>query len=101
MTSHNRLDNSRGLELASLKRSWLDGYKWSPGYGINSKQMVLSPGTSTKIPLFACDLAVVSGRKISRQTVYSRLEETGLYARRPVWCVPLTASSRKDRISRS
>ncbi|GFY35038.1 hypothetical protein TNCV_5044131 [Trichonephila clavipes] len=39
-----------GLKLASLKRRWLDGYsKWSSGYGINSKQVVLTPGRSTKI----------------------------------------------------
>ncbi|GFW53457.1 hypothetical protein TNCV_3928351 [Trichonephila clavipes] len=36
MTSHNHLDNSlrwratvAGLKLDSLKRRWLDGYKWS------------------------------------------------------------------------
>ncbi|GFV67982.1 hypothetical protein TNCV_1872641 [Trichonephila clavipes] len=34
----------------------------------------------------------MSGRRISRQTVYSRLAETGLYAQRPGLCVPLTAS---------
>ncbi|GFU80244.1 transposable element Tcb1 transposase [Trichonephila clavipes] len=29
---------------------------------------------------------------VSRQTVYKRLEHIGLYARRPVRCVPLTAT---------
>ncbi|GFT21147.1 hypothetical protein TNCV_2582251 [Trichonephila clavipes] len=33
-----------------------------------------------------------------RLTVYSRLTETDLYARRPLWCAPLTVSGRKDRI---
>ncbi|GFS98216.1 hypothetical protein TNCV_3925061 [Trichonephila clavipes] len=36
------------LELACLQRRWIDGYKWiekgSPGHGINSKKVVLSPG---------------------------------------------------------
>ncbi|GFU71843.1 transposable element Tcb1 transposase [Trichonephila clavipes] len=52
----------------------------------------------TRAPHFARDLAAVSGRRISRQTVYSNIPETGLYASRPVWRVHLTASSRKNRI---
>ncbi|GFX28304.1 hypothetical protein TNCV_1125581 [Trichonephila clavipes] len=43
----------KGLKLASIKRRWLDGYKrhrkWSPGYGINSKQVVFSPERSVKV----------------------------------------------------
>ncbi|GFT52150.1 hypothetical protein TNCV_4493731 [Trichonephila clavipes] len=35
-------------------------------------------------PQLARDLAAMSGRKVSRQTVYSRLAESGLYFRRPV-----------------
>ncbi|GFW32041.1 transposable element Tcb2 transposase [Trichonephila clavipes] len=33
-----------------------------------------------------------TGTTVSRQTVYRRLENIGLYARRPVRCVPLTAT---------
>ncbi|GFT82658.1 hypothetical protein TNCV_1634321 [Trichonephila clavipes] len=40
-------------------------------------------------PQLARYLASMSGRNISRQTVYSSLVETGLYARRLVWCVDL------------
>ncbi|GFX37400.1 hypothetical protein TNCV_3106521 [Trichonephila clavipes] len=46
----------------------------------------------------ARQLAVVSGRRIFRQTIYKRLAETSLYARRPAWCILFTASSMKDRI---
>ncbi|GFW23507.1 hypothetical protein TNCV_3806041 [Trichonephila clavipes] len=49
-------------------------------------------------PQLARALTAVSGRRISRQTLYSRLAETVLDARRQVSCVPLTASNRKDRI---
>ncbi|GFS81841.1 transposable element Tcb1 transposase [Trichonephila clavipes] len=53
----------------------------------------------TTAPQLACDHAVSSGRKITRQTVYRRLAKTGLYALRPVVCVPSTASNKKDELS--
>ncbi|GFU36631.1 transposable element Tcb1 transposase [Trichonephila clavipes] len=37
-------------------------------------------------------LSSATGRTVSRQTVYRRLEHIGLYARRPIRCVPLTAT---------
>ncbi|GFS54388.1 transposable element Tcb1 transposase [Trichonephila clavipes] len=37
-------------------------------------------------------LSSATGTTVSRQTVYRRLEYIGLYARRPVRCVPLTAT---------
>ncbi|GFV53430.1 ankyrin repeat and sterile alpha motif domain-containing protein 1B [Trichonephila clavipes] len=49
----------------------------------------------------ARDLAALSGRRISRQTVYKRLAENGIYTRRPVVDVFLTASNRKHRLLRS
>ncbi|GFV34327.1 transposable element Tcb2 transposase [Trichonephila clavipes] len=55
----------------------------------------------TRVPLLAGDLSAVSGRRVSRKTVYRRLAETGLYAQRSVLYVPLTASNRKDLLSRS
>lgn len=45
------------------------------------------------------DLAAASGKRISRQTVYRRLAERALYARRPVVCLPLSASHRRARLS--
>ncbi|GFW40943.1 transposable element Tcb2 transposase [Trichonephila clavipes] len=40
----------------------------------------------------------VSGKKISRKTVARRLRGGGLYARRPVVCVPLTRQHRTARL---
>ncbi|GFV42796.1 transposable element Tcb1 transposase [Trichonephila clavipes] len=37
-------------------------------------------------------LSSATGTTVSRQTVYRRLEHIGLYARRPVRCVPLTVT---------
>ncbi|GFU23412.1 HTH_Tnp_Tc3_2 domain-containing protein [Trichonephila clavipes] len=37
-------------------------------------------------------LSSATGTTVSRQTVYRRLEHIGLYARRPVRCVPVTAT---------
>ncbi|GFX19555.1 HTH_Tnp_Tc3_2 domain-containing protein [Trichonephila clavipes] len=37
-------------------------------------------------------LSSTTGTTVSRQTVYRRLGHVGLYARRPVRCVPLTAT---------
>ncbi|GFW80774.1 transposable element Tcb1 transposase [Trichonephila clavipes] len=37
-------------------------------------------------------LSSATGTTFSRQTVYRRLGHIGLYARRPVRCVPLTAT---------
>ncbi|GFW53155.1 hypothetical protein TNCV_3294021 [Trichonephila clavipes] len=48
-------------------------------------------------PHFARDLSAVSGR-ISRQLIYSRLAKTGLCARRPVWCLPLTVQLERPDI---
>ncbi|GFY13597.1 transposable element Tc1 transposase [Trichonephila clavipes] len=39
-----------------------------------------------------------SGKQISRKTVARRLREGGLYARRPVVCVPLTRKHRTARL---
>ncbi|GFV15191.1 transposable element Tcb1 transposase [Trichonephila clavipes] len=37
-------------------------------------------------------LSSATGTTVSRLTVYRRLEHNGLYARRPVRCVPCTAT---------
>ncbi|GFT63687.1 HTH_Tnp_Tc3_2 domain-containing protein [Trichonephila clavipes] len=42
-----------------------------------------------------------TGTTVSRQTVYRHLGHIGLYARRPVRCVPLTASHCRLRLTRS
>ncbi|GFU82750.1 hypothetical protein TNCV_265471 [Trichonephila clavipes] len=104
---------TRGLQVAR---------KWSSGFEISSKQVVPSPRkvdpdrhktlASTQdrylvlsarlhrgaTPQPAHELAAVSLRRISGQTVHSRLAEISLYARSAIWCIPLIASNRKDHI---
>lgn len=45
------------------------------------------------------ELFAASGTRVSRRTVRRRLNECGLYARRPMVCVPLTSSHRKARLT--
>ncbi|GFW47368.1 transposable element Tcb1 transposase [Trichonephila clavipes] len=44
-------------------------------------------------------LSSATGTTVSRQTVYRRLGHIGLYARRPVKCVPLTATHCRLRLT--
>ncbi|GFV38187.1 transposable element Tcb1 transposase [Trichonephila clavipes] len=46
----------------------------------------------------ANQFVVASGKQISRKTVARRLRAGGLYARRPVVCVPLTRQHRTARL---
>ncbi|GFU24404.1 transposable element Tcb1 transposase [Trichonephila clavipes] len=46
-------------------------------------------------------LSSATSTTVSRQTVYRRLGHIGLYARRPVRCVPLTATHCRLRLTRS
>ncbi|GFX52801.1 transposable element Tcb2 transposase [Trichonephila clavipes] len=44
-------------------------------------------------------LTVTTGIRISRQTVYRRLNHTDLYARRPAVCIPLTSAHKRTRLN--
>ncbi|GFX00389.1 transposable element Tcb2 transposase [Trichonephila clavipes] len=44
-------------------------------------------------------LTVATGIRISRQTIYRRLTHTGLYARRPAVCIPLTSVHKRARLN--
>ncbi|GFW79976.1 HTH_Tnp_Tc3_2 domain-containing protein [Trichonephila clavipes] len=44
-------------------------------------------------------LSSATGMTVSRQTMYRRLEQIGLYARRPVRCVPRTATHCRLRLT--
>ncbi|GFT79994.1 fat-like cadherin-related tumor suppressor, partial [Trichonephila clavipes] len=44
-------------------------------------------------------LSSATGMTVSRQTVYRRLGHIGLYSRRPVRCVPLTATQCRLRLT--
>ncbi|KMQ82797.1 dna-mediated transposase [Lasius niger] len=43
-------------------------------------------------------LTTATGVRVSRQTVYRRLDKVGLYARRPSVCVPLTSAQKRARL---
>ncbi|GFU33089.1 transposable element Tcb2 transposase [Trichonephila clavipes] len=43
-------------------------------------------------------LTVATGIRISRQTVYRRLNLAGLYARRPAVCIPFTSAFKRARL---
>ncbi|KFM57858.1 Transposable element Tcb2 transposase, partial [Stegodyphus mimosarum] len=44
-------------------------------------------------------LTLATGIRISRQTVYRRLNHAGLYARRPAVCIPLTSAQKHARLN--
>ncbi|GFX20173.1 transposable element Tcb2 transposase [Trichonephila clavipes] len=44
-------------------------------------------------------LTVATEIRISRQTVYRRLNHAGLYARRPAVCIPLTSAHKRARLN--
>ncbi|GFX41056.1 transposable element Tcb1 transposase [Trichonephila clavipes] len=60
----------------SIPGTWNRPSSASPGFGNDSKMMLSS----------------ATGTTVSKQTVYRRLGHIGLYARRTVRCVPLTAT---------
>ncbi|GBO22614.1 hypothetical protein AVEN_135717-1 [Araneus ventricosus] len=47
----------------------------------------------------SCDLYAASESRVSRVTVSKRLHATGLFARRPAVCVPLTSTNRRVRLA--
>ncbi|GFT01532.1 transposable element Tcb1 transposase [Trichonephila clavipes] len=69
----------------------------SPGFGNDSKMMVINR-RSTASDL-SRQLSSATGTTVSRQTVYRRLGHIGLYARRPIRCVPLTATHCRLRLT--
>ncbi|GFW30018.1 transposable element Tcb2 transposase [Trichonephila clavipes] len=44
-------------------------------------------------------LTVATGIRISRQTVYRRLNHAGLYAKRPAVCIPFTSAHKRTRLN--
>ncbi|GFY01114.1 transposable element Tcb1 transposase [Trichonephila clavipes] len=62
----------------------------SPGFDNDSKTMVINRRNTASD--LSRQLFSATGTTVSRQTVYRRLGHIGLYARRPVRCVPLNAT---------
>ncbi|GFV86868.1 HTH_Tnp_Tc3_2 domain-containing protein [Trichonephila clavipes] len=55
--------------------------------------------TAQIAPELQCRMRTTTGTKVSRQTVYRRLGHIGLHARRPVRCIPLTATHCHQRLT--
>ncbi|GFU92797.1 transposable element Tcb2 transposase [Trichonephila clavipes] len=53
---------------------------------------------TTTVPQLVADHFQASGRRISATTVRNRLHNAGLYARRPVACVPFNGRQRRNRL---
>ncbi|GFT60216.1 transposable element Tcb1 transposase [Trichonephila clavipes] len=70
----------------------------SSGFGNDSKMMVIRNRRNTASDL-SRQLSSATGTTVSRQTVYRRLGHIGLYARRPVRCVPLTTTHGRLRLT--
>ncbi|GFW91565.1 transposable element Tcb1 transposase [Trichonephila clavipes] len=69
----------------------------SPGFDNDSKMMVINR-RSTASDL-SRQLSSATGTTVSRQTVYRRLGHIGIYARRSIRCVPLTATHYRLRLT--
>ncbi|GFW81845.1 transposable element Tcb2 transposase [Trichonephila clavipes] len=86
MTSHKRLNDSLSWRaVGSLKagQSQVEAARWLQ---VDIYLVLYTQRhRRTLAPQLTRDLAVESGRGISRQTTYSGFAETILYAQRPVW----------------
>ncbi|GFW31879.1 transposable element Tcb1 transposase [Trichonephila clavipes] len=69
----------------------------SPGFDNDSKMMVINRGSTTSD--LSRQLSSATGTTVSRQTMHRRLGHIGLYARKPVRCVPLTATHCRLRLT--
>ncbi|GFW91204.1 transposable element Tcb1 transposase [Trichonephila clavipes] len=69
----------------------------SPGFDNDSKMMVINRRSTTSD--LSRQRSSDTGTAVSRQTVCRRLGHIGLYARRPVRCVPLTATHSHLRLT--
>ncbi|GFT96061.1 transposable element Tcb1 transposase [Trichonephila clavipes] len=70
----------------------------SPCIGNDSKMMLL-PKETDGAPDLSRQLSSATGKTVSRQTAYRHFGHIGLYARRPVRCVPLTATHCRLRLT--
>ncbi|GFU64600.1 transposable element Tcb1 transposase [Trichonephila clavipes] len=68
----------------------------SPGFGNDSKVMVINRRSTASDQ--SRQLSSATGTTVSRQIMYIRLGHIGLYARRPVRCVSLTATHCRLRL---
>ncbi|GFT16990.1 transposable element Tcb1 transposase [Trichonephila clavipes] len=72
----------------------------SPGFGNDSKMMLPPKETVWRTASdLSRQLSSATSTTVSRQNVYRRLWRNGLYARRPVRCVPLSATHCRLRLT--
>ncbi|GFU95858.1 transposable element Tcb1 transposase [Trichonephila clavipes] len=71
----------------------------SPGFGNDSKMMIIKRRSTTSEQ--SRQLSSATDTTVSKKIVYRRLGHIGLYDRRPVRCVPLTATHCRLRLTRS
>ncbi|GFT94933.1 transposable element Tcb1 transposase [Trichonephila clavipes] len=69
----------------------------SPNFVNDSKMMVINRRSIASD--LSRQLSSATGTTVSRQSVYRRLGHIGQYARRPVRCVPLTATHSRLRLN--
>ncbi|GFV93839.1 transposable element Tcb2 transposase [Trichonephila clavipes] len=86
-------DVAREFDIAHSVVSWL--WKSFKTTGMCSR---CHGGGHVRTQQVANQFLAASGKRISRKTVARRLREGGLYARRPVVCVPLTRQHRTVRL---
>ncbi|GFX56104.1 HTH_Tnp_Tc3_2 domain-containing protein [Trichonephila clavipes] len=80
-----RLHGEVVLEVRCLQKTDVSSYQQKRNRRTTAQQV-------------ANQFLAASGKKISRKTVARRLRGGGLYARRPVVCVPLTRQHRTTRL---
>ncbi|GFX86755.1 transposable element Tcb1 transposase [Trichonephila clavipes] len=87
-----QLEVSRNLESPRVS---------SPSFGNDSKMMVATAKRNRRSTVsdLSRQLSSATGTTVSRQTVYRRLGDIGLYTRRTVRCVPLTATHCRLRLT--
>ncbi|GFU25470.1 transposable element Tcb1 transposase [Trichonephila clavipes] len=71
----------------------------SPGFDNDSKMMLLPKETDGAQHQTCIVSSSATGTTVPRQTVYRRLGQNGLHARRPVTCVPFTATHCRLRLT--
>ncbi|GFV44101.1 transposable element Tcb2 transposase [Trichonephila clavipes] len=63
------------------------------------ERMGVSPSTTMERGRSLPQLGQATGTRVSRVTISKRLHEKGLFARRPVVCIPLTYTNRRIRLA--
>ncbi|GFU56390.1 transposable element Tcb1 transposase [Trichonephila clavipes] len=93
-----RIIDDSNVDVPCLKypRNFESPRMSSPGFGNDSKMMVINRRNTPSD--LSRQLSSATDTTVSRQTVYRRLGHIGLYVRRPIRCVTLTATHCRLRL---